>query len=384
MHAKENPEDRRARSGVLFFIWNNLPRLGLVLFIAVIFMLSGTVGEKKAKLEAAKKEGQVAQRRLVNTVLLELVPRTIYDVINLPGTIEPWTELQLLAKVSGAITEVLVEEGDSVKAGTVMARIEEDDYRLALDAATAAYNLARSEFARNQEMLKKRVIPPASMESSETALLKAKTDLEKARLQLSRCAITAPMDSVVRRIDAKVGTYLSVGDPLIELLELDRVKGVVGIPESDVAAVRNISEVDITINALNGRQFTGKAHFLSPSPKTTAYLYRFELALDNPSHEILPGMFLRANIVKEQVDNAVMVPLYAIISQGEEQFVYVAVDGEVERRPVQLGIIEGWQIQVAKGLEAGERVVIEGHREVEDGQQINIVKVVSDPAERLL
>ncbi len=374
----------RKQSGLLFFIWNNVPRLALIIFIAVIFFLFGTIGEKKAKLEAAKKEEHVEQKKLVNAILLQLQPRTIHDVINLPGTIEPWSKLDLLAKVKGAIVEVLVEEGDSVQAGDVLARIEEDDYRIALDAARAAYTLAKSEFTRNQAMLKKRVIPSASLETSETALLKAQTDLEQAKLQLSRCLVTAPISCVVNRIDAKVGAFLSVGDPLAQLLQMDQVKGVVGIPESDVAAVRKVKQVDITISALENKQFTAKAHFFSPAPETTAYLYRFELALENLEHEILPGMFLRANIVKERVDNAIMVPLYAIISRSDKQFVYVVDGDKVRRQPVELGIIEGWQIQVTNGLVSGDEIVIEGHRDVDDGQQINIVKVITDPAERLL
>jgi len=372
------------RSGVLFFIWNNLPRVALVICIGIVWMLFGAVNEKKARLEAAKKQEHVEHKKLINAVLLELKPRTVQDVINLPGTIEPWTQLTLLAKISGAVTEVNVAEGQAVKAGEVIVRIEEDDYRIALAAAKAAYTQAKSDFARNQTMLKKKVIPPASLEASETNLLRAKSALDQAELNLKRCRITAPIDSVVRRIDAKVGAYLGVGDPVGELLQLDQVKGVVGIPESDVAAVRKIDQVQITVSALGNKQFIGKAHFLSPSPETTAYLYRFELALDNPQHEILPGMFLRAFIVKQTVENAVMVPLYAVITRGDNQFVYVAEGDKVRMQPVELGIIEKWQIQVTQGLNPGDKILIEGHRDVEDGQQINIVRTVTDPAERLL
>ncbi len=79
-----------------------------------------------------------------------------------------------------------------------------------------------------------------------------------------------------------------------------------------------------------------------------------------------------------------MVPLYAIISRSDKQFVYVVDGDKVRRQPVELGIIEGWQIQVTNGLVSGDEIVIEGHRDVDDGQQINIVKVITDPAERLL
>ncbi|PIE63857.1 MAG: hypothetical protein CSA26_10915 [Desulfobacterales bacterium] len=372
------------RSGLLFFLWNNLPRVALVLCIVGIWMLFVTVSEKKSQLEAAKQEEHVEQKKLINTVLLELHPRTVQDVIHLPGSVEAWFQLALLSKISGAVTEVVVEEGDSVKAGDVIARIEEDDYRIALAAAKAAYTQAKSDFARNQTMLRKKVIPPASLEASKTTLLRAKADLEKAELNLKRCKIITPIDSVVRRLNAKVGGYLGVGDPVGELLQLDQVKGVVGIPESDVDAVRKIDQVQITISALDNRQCMGKAHFLSPAPETTAYLYRFELALDNPEHRILPGMFLRAHIVKETIENALMVPLYAIISRGGNQYVCVVKGDTVRMQQVELGIIEQWEVQVTRGVAPGDTIVIEGHRDVDDGQQVNVVKIVTDPAERLL
>lgn len=378
---KKKPKER---SRVLFFIWNNMPRVALILFIAVIYLLFGTINEKKAEIEAAKKEEHVELKKLVNTVLLDLQPQTVEDVIKLPGTIEPWRKLDLLAKVSGTIVEVLVREGDTVEAGVILAKIEEDDYRIALDAAKAAYKLAKSDFERNQAMLKKRVIPPANLESSENTLKKTQSDLEKAELQLSRCTITAPIAGVVRSFDAKKGAYLSVGDPLGQILQIDRVKAVVGIPESDVAAVRRIKEVDLTIQALEDKEFTGRAHFLSPAPDTTAYLYRFELELDNLQHEVLPGMFFRAYIVKERIDNAVMVPLYSIVSRGDQQYVYVAEGDEVRRRKVQMGIIDKWMVQITQGLKPGDKVIIEGHRDVDEGQRINIVKTITDPTERLL
>ncbi len=382
--SKYKDKEYKPQSRLLFFIWNNIPRLALIIFIVVIYILFGVIGAKKGALEAAKKDAYVEEKKLVNAVVLTVEPRVIQDTINLPGTIEPWSKLNLLAKVSGSITEVLVKEGDRLKAGDVIALIEEDDYRIALDAARAAHSLAKSEFRRNQEMLKKKVIPPANLETSETKLLRAKTDLEMAELRLSRCEIIAPVSSVVRHLDAKIGAYVSVGDPLGELLQLDKVKAVVGIPESDVDAVRKIKQVALKVQALNNEDFIGSAYFLSPAPENTAYLYRFELALDNPDHIILPGMFCRANIIKQTINSALMVPLYSLVSREGKQFVYV-VDGEnVRRQEVELGIIDEWQIQVTKGLLPGVQVVIEGHRDVEDGQQINIVKTVTDPNEILL
>lgn len=126
----------------------------VLILLAVVFSMA--IKNKSEKLVAAKKAEHVEQKQLVNAILLELHPESIDDKINLPGTVEAWTSLNLLAKISGAVTEVLVQEGDKVLAGQPLAGIEADDYRIARDAADAAYRLALSEYERSQAMIKKR------------------------------------------------------------------------------------------------------------------------------------------------------------------------------------------------------------------------------------
>jgi len=203
--------------------------------------------------------------------------------------------------------------------------------------------------------------------------------MEDAALNLSRCSITAPMSGIIRRLDLKKGLMLSVGDPMAEMLKIDQVKAVIGIPESDVAAVRRLDTVEFIIQALDDHRITGRKYFLSPSPENQARLYRLELAVDNPRGEILPGMFLRANIVKKTVEQAIIVPLYAILTRNDEHFVFVEKDGIAEKKLVTLGIMEEWQAQITKGLAAGERVIIEGHRDVEQGQQVNTIRLLTEP-----
>jgi membrane fusion protein (multidrug efflux system) len=250
-----------------------------------------------------------------------------------------------------------------------------------VDAARAAHTLAKADYERGRAMLKTRVIPTATLESTAARLQTAAAELERAQLNLARCEITAPMDAVVRRLDAKVGLHLAVGDPVGELLHIDRVKAVVGIPESDVDAVRRLDQVALTIQALGDRPLVGRKHFLAPSPDSSAYLYRLELALDNPGHDILPGMFFRARIVKKSIPDGLAVPLYSVISRGDEQYVFIAEGDTVRRRPVRLGVIEGWLVQVVEGLAPGDRVLVEGHREVEEGQGIRVIRTLTDPGQ---
>lgn len=365
------------RGKIVFFIWNNLPRFVLLAMIVLIIILFGAIKDK-SKLIAANKAAEISQEKPpVNVVTVALSPTTITDRINLPGYIEPWTRLKLMAKIKGSITEVLVNDGDRVKKGDILARIEADDFRIAVERAEATYNLTKAEYSRDKSIYDKGVIPTAALDTNRTNMQRAKADYENAKLLLSRTSITSPMDGIIRRMDAKVGLQLSVGDPIAEILEIDRMKGVIGIPESDVTAVRKLENVDLTVQALGDRIITGKKHFLSPSPETTARLYNLELEIDNSGGEVLAGMFVRADVVKKRIDDTLTVPFYSVISRNDEQYVYVEEEGVARKRNISLGIMEKWMVQVTSGLKPGDKLLIEGHRDVEDKQKIKIIKALT-------
>ncbi|OGR18989.1 MAG: hypothetical protein A2X81_17195 [Desulfobacterales bacterium GWB2_56_26] len=380
--APQSPQSIRAK--IVFFIWNNMPRFLLFGAIAMIFILAGAIKKESASIAADKENGLKQERPPINAVTLTLAPDVIHDRINLPGSIEPWTTLSLLSKLNGTIDKVLVREGQKVRKGDVLAQIESEDYRIAVERAKAAYNLARAEHERDRAIYSKGVIPTAELDAKKTQMETAKADFENAELQYSRCTVTAPMNGVVRKLDAKVGLQLAVGDPIGEILEIDRVKAVIGIPETDVTAVRGLSTVDVALQALDDRVITGKVHFLSSSPETVARLFRLELAIDNSGGEILPGMFVRADVVKRTVPNAIVIPFYSVISRNNDQYVYVEQDGVVEKKQVRLGIMEKWLVEVTEGLAAGDRLLVEGHRDVEDKQKVKVVKAALDMKELTL
>jgi len=162
------------------------------------------------------------------------------------------------------------------------------------------------------------------------------------------------------------------------------MKGVVGIPESDVTAVRGLENVDLTIQALDDKIIRGKKHFLSPSPNSTARLYNLELEIDNRGGEVLDGMFVRADVVKQRIDDTLAVPFYSVVSRNNEQFVFIEQDGLAVKKPVRLGIMENWMVQITAGLHPGDKLLVEGQRDVEDKQKVKIIKTITNPAELTL
>jgi membrane fusion protein (multidrug efflux system) len=361
-----------------------LTMLFLLILVGTIVGLSGTIKAEKKSIAAEKMGAVAAERPPVNVVLLDVNPTTLEDRINLPGVVEPWEKLSVLSKIHGTVIKVEVSEGDKVAKGQVIARIDPADFQIAVDSARATYELAEANYKRRVTLYEEGIVPRADIDSLEAQVKTSKAALENAELMLSRCMIKAPISGVIRRLDATEGLLLGVSDPVAEILQVDRVKAVVGIPESDVALVKNIKEVNLTIQALDNREVVGRNHFLASSPENGARLYRLELAIENKDNLIMPGMFVRAQLVKRVISDTVAVPLFTVIKREDQKFVFVEEDGVAKKHPVELGIMEDWLVQITKGLSPGEKVVVEGHRDIDDGFKLRTVRVIDDLGEALL
>ncbi len=376
-----NIEPRSARGRWVRRIWGALPALTLLLLIIIIVGFSVKIKGDAKRLKAEKLAEILLKRPPVNVVVQELVAETIRDRVNLPGVVEPWVRLDLMSEIHGRVIEVAVKEGETVVKGDVILRVDPRDYLNTLDSASASYELAAANWERAEKLLIDELISPSEIEGIKARMVTTRAAMESARLQLERTTVTSPISGVINRLDAKIGLLLGVADPVAELLQIDRVKVVVGIPESDVGAVRGLSHIDLTIDALGGKTVTGERYFLASSPDTTARLYRFELAVDNRDGEILPGMFARAEVVKSEVTDAIVIPLYAVITRRDDRFVYIEEGGKAAIRRVDVGILDGWRIEVLSGLRVGEQVIVVGHRSIEEGQEVNVARAVTDPRE---
>jgi RND family efflux transporter MFP subunit len=362
-------------------IWGMLPSLFLIFLIVIITVLFIRIKSESNRIEAEKLAALHKERPPVNVVVLDMKPLPIRDRLDLPAQVEAWVELKVLAEVPGKVVKVSAGEGDHVNKGDPVALLDARDYENELTSVRAEYELARINFMRAKDLFEEKLITKARLDSDTAKVETLGAALRNAELRLERCSIKAPISGIINRLDAKEGLYLNVQDPVAVILDISRVKVSVGIPESDVDEVRRLEYFDVIIDALGGRTVKGRKYFLSKSPETFAHLYKLEIEVRNPGGVILPGMFARANIVKREVRDSLSVPLYSVITRGNEQFVFIEKDGSAGVRMVETGILEGWRIQITRGLTGGDRVIVVGHRSVDEGQKVNVVRTVSDPEE---
>ena len=358
-----------------------LPLLVLLVLILIAVGLGAKVKNEQSRLLEEKNNAVIQERPPVNVVEQELVPGIMRDRMNLPGMVEPWENLGILAEVRGLVEEVLVEEGRHVKQGDLIARLDTGDYENRRNSIKAAYNLALINLKRLSGLHEQEIIAQSRYDSVKAEVESLEADLATAELQLKRCFIKSSIAGIVNELPAKKGLYLAVGDPVATVLDIERLKVIVGIPESDVHAVRKIDRFEITIEALGNKEITGTKYFLAIAPESLAQVYRLELEVENKLEEILPGMFARVEIIKQEFPDALAIPLYAVISRDNKHYVYVEESNVAKLQEVKLGILDGWQIQITEGLKPGGKVIVVGQRSVDEGQRLNVVKKVTNPAE---
>jgi len=360
-----------------------LPLLVLLVLILIAVGLGAKVKNEQARLLEEKSNAVIQEKPAVNVVEQELIPGIMRDRINLPAMVAPWEKLGILAEVRGQVEEVLVEEGSHVQKGDLISRLDTGDYENRRNSIKAAYNLALVNLKRLSGLHEQEIIAQSRYDTAKAEVESLEADLATAELQLQRCFIKSSIAGIVNELPAKKGLYLAVGDPVATVLDIEKVKVVVGIPETDVDAVRKLDRFEIAIEALGNKKITGTKYFLAVAPESMAQVYRLELKVENKLEEILPGMFARVEIIKQEFPDALAIPLYAVISRADIHYVYLEEDGVAKLQEVKLGILDGWHIQITEGLKPGGKVIVVGQRSVDEGQRVNVVKRVTSPAEIL-
>lgn len=376
-------KESKGKGRGLRFVWGMIPWVLVIclgVFVGSMFLKAR---EEKTRLEEAKKAAMKKEVPPVKVITLTLKTHRLEDKISLPAEVEPEEEVLVKAEVAGQVVNILAREGQRLKKGQVLVELDNRDYLSRLERIEANYRLAKRDYQRNETLIKSKATSRSRLDSIEAQLKDLEAQHREAELALGRTRISAPISCVLNDIMAKKGNFVGVGDPVAQILQLDRVKVTVGVPESDVAAIFNLDEADVVIEALDNRRVKGKKVFLARMPRSLARLYDLELAIPNPDGWILPGMFARVELVKRVYDDALTVPLYAVITRGEEKYVYVDRDGKAEKRPVELGVLVGWQAHVKSGLMAGDKVVVVGHRLLDQDQPLEVIKNTHDIREIL-
>jgi membrane fusion protein (multidrug efflux system) len=308
----------------------------------------------------------------------------IYAVYSATGSLEAERDAQVVSKVEGQIVEILVEEGDRVSAGDVLARLDGDQLRLELARNRAELEKLEAEYARNQALHDRGLVTREAYDTISFDVRARRAEAELAELRLSYTEIRAPIDGVISERQVKVGNTITANTPTFRITDLEPLIAELFVPEREFNKLAPGQPAQVRVDALGARGFTGSIARISPVIDPATATFKVTVEATDPAGRLKPGMFARIDIVYDVHRAALQVPRDAIVEGVDDEAVFV-IDGEsVQRRPVATGLTNGARIEILDGVEDGEQVVVVGKSGLRDGGRVTVVNQRAEPVSEVL
>lgn len=286
------------------------------------------------------------------------------------ATLASDSDAPVVARVPGEIVELLVEEGDYVSEGQVLARLDGDRLRLEMLAAKASLEQARAEYERNSGLQQRGLISAAAMDNLKFDLQALQATYKLKKLSYDYSDIRAPIAGIVTSRDVKPGQHLNANDVAFRITDTRELLAYLHIPQSELPKFAAGHQVSIEVASMPGNAYPATIARISPTIDTRNGTFRATAVIDNTRGELAPGMFGRFSIAYEEHANALVLPSSALIDEDDESAVYVVNDGQVMRRTIETGIRSGDKIEILDGLTESDVVVVLGHSNLRDGSKV--------------
>ncbi|HWI25199.1 MAG TPA: efflux RND transporter periplasmic adaptor subunit [Lysobacter sp.] len=281
-------------------------------------------------------------------------------------------ESQVVAKTSGVALAVLVEEGQHVRAGQTLVRL--DASRAALQAAQTAAQMRKleSNYARSRQLSEQKLISANDIDQIRFDLENARAANRLANLELSYANVVAPISGVIAERKIKAGNFVQINTPIFRIVDTSKLEATLNVPEREVATLRAGLPVDLQVDALPGKVFRGTIDRVAPVIDSGSGTFRVICAFAGGG-VLQPGMFGRIRIDYDQRTDALVVPRVALLDDEGDPAVYAVRAGKAARVPLKLGYIDGQWAEVRQGLKEGDQVVTAGKVALREGSAVQVV-----------
>ncbi len=298
------------------------------------------------------------------------------------GSMRSDESVQVSGELTGRIAEITFREGDQVKEGHVLVKLDDALVAAEVTDAKARLSLAQANYERAQSLSRSGSGTDRALDEATSALGTARAALQLAETRLAKLSIAAPFDGVVGLRDVSVGAYVTPGSPIVNLEKIDRLKLDFRLPETVLSEVRVGQDVEVRVDAVRDRTFSGEVYAIDPQVDVNGRSLRIRARISNPDLKLRPGLFARVIIKGLQEREVVRVPESAVVPSGNDKLVFSIVGGRAKENKVTTGRRRAGEVEVLTGIEEGTQVVISGQGRLRDGAQVEIFGIPTSTADR--
>ncbi|MBE0646985.1 MAG: efflux RND transporter periplasmic adaptor subunit [Bacteroidales bacterium] len=352
----------------------------LIIISAIILVLVGacTVTLLYNKQQIDKKANPDITISRIPVFVEESVIQPLDGDFSYQGSFQPVHELLLLSEGQGKVERLLFETGDEVQAGQLLATLDDDLLRSQLTLAEA--NLAKMErdLAKYESLLKNDAISSQQVEDARLGLVKAQTDVVTLKKQLDYASVKAPIRGTITDRKIEIGSVLMPGSPVAQIVDISRLRFIAYMSESEAVSVHRGDRMMITSSLFPGITYQGEV--ISVGVKADA-AKRFPVEIDvenKRDHTLKAGMFGTAFFKGVNKRQAMVIPRNALTGSIKEPKVFVVKEDTAFLKEISLGMADDNLVEVTHGLNLGDRVVVSGQMNLEDGSVVTVVTQPSD------
>lgn len=330
------------------------------------------------------------------TSVLEFVPEDLYAVrretltrtLPVTGTLSALTSATVKAKVAGELMEVTVREGQSVKQGQLLARIDQTEVQARVaarsadaEAARAQLKLAQKNRSTQKALLDKNFISQNAFDTTQSGydvavarLRAAEADLVSATKTLGDSTLLAPFSGIVSERYAQPGERVPVDAKIVSIVDLSRLTLEASVPASTIAQVRVGQPVAFRVDGYGERSFVGRIERINPATGAGSRSISVYALIENTDGLLRGGLFAQGELILERLENALVIPASAVREEIGQTFVYAIENDQLHRRPVRIGLTDAsGAVQVLEGLAAGDRIVRNNLGQLRDGAKVRVL-----------
>jgi membrane fusion protein, multidrug efflux system len=327
-----------------------------LLFAAACPVAAQTPAPPAVPIEAAKVEiGPLSER------------------ITAVGSLQSNESIIVRPEIAGRVVEIGFEEGRPVAKGDLLIRLDDSINRAELAEAEARLELAKKNFARTEELFGNQVATARSRDEARSSLDVGTATLELARVRLAKNKIIAPFEGIVGLRTVSIGDYVTIGQDLVNLEDIDPIKVNFRVSERYLPAVRVGQGIEITVDAFPGKVFKGELYAIDPRVDAAGRSIVIRARVGNQEKLLRPGLFARVTLILQLKPDALTVPEQALMPRGDDQFVFKVIDGKVQQTKVTIGTRRDGRVEIVEGLAREDVVVTAGHQKIRDGVSVRVL-----------
>ena len=312
---------------------------------------------------------------LATTVLAaEARRQPVAETLAVVGTLAANEFVEVKSETDGAIAEILFQEGQPVKRGDLLVRLDESKFSAAVREAEASLKLSDTTFGRNKELFREKLVSQQEYDQASATFQVNQATLELRKRQLQDARLYAPFAGVVGARNISAGQVINKNTTLTWVVDVDVIKAEFNVPERFLSQMKAGQTIELTVAAYPGVKFPGEVYFLAPQVEPNTRTMQIKARVPNADHRLKPGMFANLDLRLTLREDAIVIPESALLTMGERTQVYViGADGTAQVRPVKVGTRLANQIEILSGLQPGEKVVAEGLQKIRPGGPVKML-----------